>query len=465
MPVQNAACIGLAIPPLGIIGPGGHSIQFGTGLDPAEEMQMKSTMTAIGAALISTAFAAASAAAQGNYGAQPAPQQPTTTPAQPQAQDQPAATTGIQPKVSRKATKAIQELQAAVKANNAAEIPAKIEAANAAAETADDRYMIGVLRYQAAVNTKDDTARVAAIEAMLSSGFEAAPRGDLYGDLGAAYSRLKQNDRAMQAYQQALQLNPNNVTATAGVAEAMAAQGQTAQAVALLEKGIALQSAGGAKAPEPWYKRAVAVAYKANMPQAIDLSRKWVAAYPTKDAWQNALAIYQNLGQLDESRTLDLLRLKRAAGVLSAADYFNYADIAVRKGYAGEAKAVLEEGFAANVVKRSDSSFGQLYTLASQKSQGDRASLPAAPAASANARQTQNIGDAYFGYGDYAKAVEFYRAALTKEGADQNAINLHIGMALARQGDKAGAAAALNTVSGPNAELAKFWQLFASSNA
>jgi tetratricopeptide (TPR) repeat protein len=461
MPVHNTCCIGLAISPLGIIGPGGHSIQIGAGLDPAEETQMKSTMTAIGAALIGAALAATPAGAQSNYGGQAAPQQPTTTP----TQDSEAATTGAQPKVSRKAVKAIQELQAAVKANNTAEIPAKVEAANAVAETPDDRYMIGVLRYQAAVNSKDDTARVAAIEAMLASEFKDAPRGDLYGDLGAAYSRLKQNDRAMQAYQQAIQLSPNNISATAGIAESLAAQGQAAQAVALLEKGIALQSTGGAKAPEPWYKRAVAVAYKANLPQAIDLSRKWVAAYPSKDAWQNALAIYQNLGQLDETRTLDLLRLKRATGVLSAADYFNYADIAVRKGYAGEAKAVLEEGFAANLVKRSDSSFGQLYTLASQKAQGDRASLPASPAAGTNARQTQNIGDAYFGYGDYAKAVEFYRAALTREGADQSAINLHIGMALARQGDKAGAAAALNAVSGPNAELARFWQLYASSNA
>ena len=425
---------------------------------------MKSTMTAIGGALIAAAFAAAPAGAQGNYGAQPAPQQPTTAPATP-AQEPETESDGIQPKVSRKAAKAIQELQAAVKANNAAEIPAKVAAADAVAESADDRYMIGVLRYQAAVGSKNDPARVAAIEAMLASGFEAAPRGDLYGDLGATYSRLKQNDRAMQAYQQALQLNPNNVTATAGVAEAMAEQGQAAQAVALLEKGIAIQSTGGANAPESWYKRAVAVAYKANLPQAIGLSRKWVAAYPTTDAWQNALAIYQNLGQLDETRTLDLLRLKRAAGVLSAADYFNYADIAVRKGFAGEAKAVLDEGFAANVVRRSDSSYGQLYTLASQKSQGDRASLAAAPAPSANARQTQNIGDAYFGYGDYAKAVEFYRAALTKEGADANTINLHIGMALARQGDKAGAAAVLDAVTGANAELAEFWQLYASTKA
>jgi hypothetical protein len=35
--------------------------------------------------------------------------------------------------------------------------------------------------------------------------------------------------------------------------------------------------------------------------------------------------------------------------------------------------------------------------------------------------------------------------------------NLHIGMALARAGDKAGATTALNAVTGPRADVAKFW--------
>jgi tetratricopeptide (TPR) repeat protein len=117
------------------------------------------------------------------------------------------------------------------------------------------------------------------------------------------------------------------------------------------------------------------------------------------------------------------------------------------------------------MIKRSDASFGQLYTLATQRTKGDRESLPAAPAAGATARQVQNIGAAYFGYGDYSKAAEFYRAALGMQGADANLINLHLGMALARQGDKAGATAALNAVGGPQTELAKYWLLYASTKA
>jgi hypothetical protein len=40
---------------------------------------------------------------------------------------------------------------------------------------------------------------------------------------------------------------------------------------------------------------------------------------------------------------------------------------------------------------------------------------------------------------------------------------LHLGMALARQGDKAGATATLNAAGGSAAELAKFWLSYVSS--
>jgi tetratricopeptide (TPR) repeat protein len=378
---------------------------------------------------------------------------------------QQAAKEQIQPKVSREAVKSIQALQTAAQGTDAADVTAKVAAANAAAKSADDKYMIAALEYKFAAAQKDDSLRAQAIEQMIASGFKGAPMADLYGDLGATYSRMKQDQRAADAYQHALQLDPNNVDAVAGIAEAKVAAGQTAEGIALLQKGIALQSAGGAKAPEAWYKRALAIAYKAKLPQAMQLSRDWLQAYPSPTGWHDALAVYQNVAPLDETQTLDLMRLKRVTGALGPGDYFNYGDIAVRKGYPGEAKAILDEGFAANAIKKTDPSFSQLYTLASQKAQGDKASLKAAPAASATAAQMLNEGDAWYGYGDYAKAAVFYQAALAKSGADANRVNLHLGMALARQGDKAGATAALNKVTGSGAELAKYWLLYVNRAA
>lgn len=423
---------------------------------------MKST-TAVAALLAGAAFLAAPAAAQrSGYGGQSTPQSSAPT-GNAQESDQKQ----IQPKVSREAVKAIQALQAASQGTDAADVSAKAQAAVAVAKTADDKYMIGALEYKFAAAQKNDSLRAQAIEQMIASGFKGAPMADLYGDLGTTYSRMKQDQRAADAYQRALQLDPNNVDATAGLAEAKVAAGQAAEGIALLQKGIALQSAGGTKAPETWYKRALAIAYKAKLPQAVQLSREWLQAYPSTTGWHDSLAIYQNLAALDENQTLDLMRLKRVTGALGPGDYFNYGDIAQRHGYPGEAKAVLDEGFAANLVKKSDPSFSQLYAVASQKAQGDQASLAAAPAAGSTARQNLSVGDAWYGYGDFAKAATFYQAAAGKPdaGADANRINLHLGMALARQGDKAGATAALSKVTGTEAELAKYWLLYVNRSA
>ena len=71
------------------------------------------------------------------------------------------------------------------------------------------------------------------------------------------------------------------------------------------------------------------------------------------------------------------------------------------------------------------------------------------------------LGEAYFGYGDYAKAADMFRAAQGKAGVDAELANLRLGMALAASGDKAGAATALAKVTGPRAEVARYWETYA----
>jgi hypothetical protein len=48
---------------------------------------------------------------------------------------------------------------------------------------------------------------------------------------------------------------------------------------------------------------------------------------------------------------------------------------------------------------------------------------------------------------------------------DVNVANLHLGMALARSGDKAGATAAFNAVTGQRADIAKYWLLYVNSHS
>ena len=90
----------------------------------------------------------------------------------------------------------------------------------------------------------------------------------------------------------------------------------------------------------------------------------------------------------------------------------------------------------------------------------DRASLAGDEAkvrAGGTGRLAMNVGNAYFGYGDYAKAAEIYRLAGQRSDVDASLANLRLGEALAMAGDKAGAAAAFKAVNGPRAELASLW--------
>ncbi|WP_310468954.1 tetratricopeptide repeat protein [Sphingomonas sp.] len=423
---------------------------------------MKPVTTSIGLAL---ALCTSAAAAQYRT---PAPQPQQAAPVA-QIVEDPAKPKRLL-KVSGGAKKALTELQTAVAANDTATIPAKIAAAEAVAKNNDDRYMLGSLRLQAAIAAKDNAGIASAIEAVLASGLaDAAETQQLNLVLGKTYKTLGQHDKAAAALERGLAANPNNYDYLIELGETRVTQGQVGAGVDLIRKGIAARNATGTKAPEDWYRRAVALAYKGKLPVTLELSRDWVKAYPGPVSWRDSLRIYDNLAALDDSNSLDMLRLARATQALtSEAEFHRYAYGAFTKGYPGEAKAVIEEGGAAGKIDPKKEIFRDLLAKATAKAAGDRASLDAGAAtarAGATAKPAVAIADAYFSYGDYAKAAELYRAALPKSGADADLINLHLGMALARQGDKAGATAALSAVAGPRAELAKYWLTYLSLGA
>lgn len=412
---------------------------------------MKPTSIALGLALAAGAAMSTPAAAKAQ---------------QPAASEQ-KAETKIQP--SKGAIKAIIELQTAVNANDTASIPAKLAAAQAVAKTPDDRYAIAGLQYKAAVAANNNASKAAALEALIASGKVSPTELSSFNmELGNTYKALNQADRAAAAFERALAANPANPDAAIILAEARASQGRDAEAVSLIQKAIAEKAASGAKADESWYKRAVALAYKGKLPSTADIARQWLIAYPSPTTWHDVIAIYRNAGSNNDSMRLDILRLQRAAGALSSqGDFHDYAYLASKEGYPAEGKAVLEEGFAAGKIDRNTKLFKDAMAELSAKAAKDKAALAGAYDAglkASTARAARANGDLLAGTGEFAKAAEVYRAALSKSGADANTINLHLGAALAQQGDKAGATAALNAVTGPQAAIAKLWLAYLATH-
>ena len=372
--------------------------------------------------------------------------------------------------ISNKARPAIAALSKAVDANQADQIPTLAAAANAVAQTPQDRYVIGQLQLKAAINAKNDPATLAALEAMIASG--GAPATEL-GNLRFNVAKLAYNSndyaKASQYLDQAIQADPNNVDALIIQAETRNKLQRPAEAVQSLQQAIKVTQAAGRPVDEKIYRRALAFAYNAKLPVASQISMDWLKAYPTSANWRDALKIYEQGAGLPKDDLIDLYRLQRAAGALKGeADYYPYVNGVLTRGLPGEAKAVLDEAFAANALNRTKPMWKDLYSSASTRTAADKASLAASERtalAAPSARQAMVTGDAYLGYGEYAKAAALYRAALGKSGVDKDQANLRLGIALARSGDKAAATTAFQSVQGQRASLAQLWMQWLNSRA
>lgn len=400
----------------------------------------------------------------------PAAAQYGATAQQPQTVRSPAPATAPpapQIKPSAKALKAIVDLQTAVNSKDWASVPAKAAAAQAVASTKEDRYLIARLQLNAAVAENDNAAIQAALDAVAQSGYlDQAKTASLYLDLGSTLFKDKQFARAETEFEKASALDPTNTEAIELLGRAQFLSGQKAQAAATFRKLIQASIAAGHKPAEETYRLAIQSAFDAKSPDAAAIAREWVTAYPSSESWRNALAIYRNDNHLDTEGTLDLLRLMQATGALKEpADYALFAEADADQNNFNEAQSVLDAGVAAHVIDPASPNIRQLIAAVRAKPKATTADLAAATKSAVNGMALLHIGDRYYAMGDYAKAIELYRMAQGKPGVDPAVANLHIGMVLARSGDKAGATAALQAVTGPRADIAKYWLIYLNQKA
>lgn len=362
--------------------------------------------------------------------------------------------------LSKPVQSAIAQAQAALAANNPLLALSDADVAVGQASNDDERYFANLVKYNSAIQAGKTTAANQAIDALITSPrLAAADKARLLMTEGRIVRRQDPR-RAESAFDQAVALQPDNADVLVTVAAAKADYKKPAEAVALLDRAIAARKASGQPAPEPWYAREVAIAYDAKLTdQAMRAAQQWVAAYPTPENWHDALALAR-ASTTDSGAVLDLFRLARAAGALKGeSDYQAYAAAATAAGQPGEAKEVLAEGASRHMLD------GPAAAKGKGKAKSGSAGVPRTALAglaktaraSSTGKAAMTAADASLGYGDYAGAAELYRLALTKGGVDAATANTRLGIALARSGDKVGAAQALSQVTGPRAMVAGFW--------
>ena len=357
----------------------------------------------------------------------------------------------------------------------------------AAATTDDDKYIAAALRYDFE-NSKlalaqvqnpnapvDETLLAKPLDALIAS--PSTPQADKAKYLyrrGALAFNGGQYPVAIQYFTQAKQAGYVDPNLDALIVKAKLQSGNTAEGLAELNAQMKQQEAAGQKPTEQFYRFAISNALKSkNSALGTDLLQRWVRAYPTAKNWRDALFVYgmqrDSIAQLDANQQIDVFRLMSQTNSLADQyDYAQYAQLAYKRGLPSEAQTAVKAGQASGKLAAGNKMATDLLTDAGTaiRAEGSLSSTEAKAKASANGKLAAQTADAYLGQGNNSKAVELYTAALAKGGVNNDEVNLHLGIAQARTGDKAAAMTSFDKVQAqPLAAIAGFWKVALETNA
>jgi tetratricopeptide (TPR) repeat protein len=195
-----------------------------------------------------------------------------------------------------------------------------------------------------------------------------------------------------------------------------------------------------------------------------------VTYYPKPDYWYQLLFTLRQQTSGNDANTLQTYRLMSEVDVLkNPDDYTEMAQLALEAGSPGEAQRILEKGIAKGVFadQRAKQKNERLLESAKKAAATDQASLQRiAKEADSAATGAKNagLGLAYFGYGQYDKAVEELSKGLSKGGLrNESEARLLLGIAQLKAGHKEDAAKTFRAVKGDPAleRLANLWTLHA----
>jgi len=198
----------------------------------------------------------------------------------------------------------------------------------------------------------------------------------------------------------------------------------------------------------------------------IKALEKQAQYFPKKETWPNlTLLMFRSGG---EANTLNIFRLAREMGGMTRGEEFTeMAQLALEKGFPGEAQSILEEGQSKGFFTNKSTQDLATRLTASAKTQAaaDRSILVKQDAESAtrkNGEVDARIAQAFMSYGDYDKAIVALERGLAK-GNVRNPVEarLNLGIAQLKAGKKADATTTLAAVQGDETlqRLARLWSL------
>lgn len=346
---------------------------------------------------------------------------------------------------------------------------AQFDAADKAAKTPADKYLIGSWGTNVGIISGDQGILMRALQDIADSGKGTpAEQAENRYKLGVTAYQNKEYARAIAAMQPLVAANYADDSAAEVLAMSYASQDQIPQALDALKSAAAARKAAGGTVSNTWLLRANQMAYKLKNPA---IGNEWavltVTYQPTPENWISSAQLLRVYNGYTGQDALDLERLLLRSGALAGdvknarQEFIDYIVTADARRQPGEVLSVIDTGTKLGAISATDTAVADAKTLASSLVAADKASLPRlekeARAASATPAAIVGTADAFLGYGDAAKAAELYQLALAKPGVDKARALTRLGIAQSDQGNYAGAAESFGQITGPRQPLAQMW--------
>ena len=367
--------------------------------------------------------------------------------------------------------KILQDASALIKAQKYKEALARVRDADAVPnKSANDSLTIERMRMAAASGAGDTETAARAFDAVNASGkLPAADKLRMMESLAGSYYRARDYPKAITWSQRYLKEGGSNGAIRNLLIQSQYLGGDTAGAARELVAEIqADEKNGRAPAEERLNLLLNAAMRQADGRTDVFALERLVTYYPKKEYWAELLNRVQRKQEFSDRFALDAYRLMLATGSMrNANDYMEMTQLALQAGFAAEAKAAIDKGFAANVLGTGAEADRQkrLRDLAYKKADEDKATLAereAQAAGSKDAAALVSIGFNQALAGQGAKGVALIEKGIAIGGLKRpEDAKLRLGQALVLAGESAKATSVLRSVVGTDgaADLARLWTL------
>lgn len=370
--------------------------------------------------------------------------------------------------------KPLQAAQGLIKANKFKEALARIrEADGVSGKNAHETLTIERMRFVAANGLGDSDTAARSLDALIASGkLSASEQLQFTQAVAVAAYRAKDYGKAITWTQRYFKEGGKDDAMRTVLVQAYYLNNDFANAARELSAAVqATEKAGGKPDQDRLEMLASCYIKLDDMGGYVGVLEKLATWYPKKEYWADLLARIQKKPGFADRLTLDVYRLKFVSGnVGGAGDYMEMAQLALQQGYPVEAKKVVDEGYAKNILGTgADAARHQrLRDLVSKQLAEDQKNLTQGEKQAAAVKEGTglvNIGLNLVLNGQNDKGLALMEQGIAKGKLKRpEDARLHLGYAYLLAGQKAKAAQIFKAVQGTDgaADLARLWALQAA---